>query len=471
MIGLGAFGRLARRLLPGGGEEAPPSRVLDLHVENGLFEEVRTHVEDFTRGEEAGYLICRLSRLGDREVLLAHEWMPIPAEEISRNNEGSVLAWSSSFNSDALERALEVGGTLVLVHSHGTPRPAFSPDDRDKERRLFAGISLLAGDIPIGTLLLGRGDAVGSFWQDGHPAAVRFRRLKVIGDRIEVWPAVGSLPAGEPIARPRLDRQSLAIGPRADAALRRARVAVIGVSGGGSHVVQQLAHIGIGTLIPIDDQLVEESNLGRLVGAVATDVERTKKVDVAGRLAKGIDPEIKVEPVEARFPQGPVIDALKGADLVVSCVDRFDVREGINAFCRRYLIPQIDIGIELRSSGERLVSADGQTIVSLPGRPCLRCWFLTDALLEDERRRRPPGYDANPDAPGEPQVVSMNAVLAAEACNSVLDLLTGYSGGARRSAFWQYEGRAGEMTRHELPSRREDCPACAEEGLGDPGGS
>jgi molybdopterin/thiamine biosynthesis adenylyltransferase len=268
--------------------------------------------------------------------------------------------------------------------------------------------------------------------------------------------------------RPRLDRQSLAIGPHADAALRRARVAVIGVSGGGSHVVQQLAHMGIGTLIPIDDQLVEESNLGRLVGARAADVDETKKVEVARRLAGGIDPEIKVEQVEARFPEASVIEALKSADVVVSCVDRFDVREGINAFCRRHLIPQIDIGIELHSNGERLVSADGQMIVSLPGQPCLRCWFLTDALLEAERRRHPPGYDANSDAPGEAQVVSMNAVLAAEACNSVLDLITGYSRGARGPAFWQYEGRAGEMTRHDLPSRREDCPACAEEGLGDP---
>jgi molybdopterin-synthase adenylyltransferase len=468
LIGSPAFGRLVRRLLPAGREEAVVARTLDLRIDCALFAEVRAHVEDFTRGEEAGYLICRLSRVNGRAILLAREWLPIPDEEISRNVEGSVLSWTASFNSDALERALDSGCTPVLVHSHGTPRPVFSPDDLDKERRLFPGLSLLAGDIPIGTMLLGQGDAVGSFWENGRPADLLFRQLTVVGERIAVWPAVGSSPTGGQAVRPRLARQSLAIGPHADAALRRTRVAVVGVSGGGSHVVQQLAHMGIGTLIPVDDQLVEESNLGRLVGARATDVDATKKVDVARRLAGGIDPEIKVEPVEARFPEGSVIQALKGADVVVSCVDRFDVREGINLFCRRHLIPQIDIGIELRSNGERLVSADGQMIVSLPGQPCLRCWFLTDALLEAERRRHPPGYDANVDAPGEAQVVSMNAVLAAEACNSVLDLITGYSGGARGAAFWQYEGRAGEMTRHDLPSRREDCPACAEEGLGDP---
>ncbi len=460
-----------RRLRPAAGVEVatPPPRALDIRIDADLFAEVRGHVEDFSRGEEAGYLLCRISRLNDRDVLLAIAWLPIPDDQISRNAEGSVLAWSAAFNSDALEDALDKGCTLVLVHSHGSARPAFSPDDREKERRLFAALSLLAGDIPIGTLLLGQGDATGSFWRDGRPAALEFRRLTILDEKVETWVAVGTADTETLPARARLDRQSIAIGPEADAALHRSRVAVVGVSGGGSHVVQQLAHMGIGTLIPIDDQLVEESNLGRLVGARALDVDRTKKVEVARRLAQGIDPEIEVFPVEARFPEASVIEALKGADVIVSCVDRFDVREGINAFCRRHLIPQIDIGIELRSNSERLVSADGQMIVSLPGQPCPRCWFLTDAVLAAERRRRPPGYDANPDATGQAQVVSMNAVLAAEACNSVLDLLTGYSGGARGASFWQYEGRSGEMTRHALPSRRMDCPACAEEGFGDPG--
>jgi hypothetical protein len=62
---------------------------------------------------------------------------------------------------------------------------------------------------------------------------------------------------------------------------------------------------------------------------------------------------------------------------------------------------------------------------------CHYRFFITDAVLEWERLHHPPGYDDNPDAPGEPQVVSMNGVLASEACNCVLGLLTGYSGGQR----------------------------------------
>lgn len=445
----------------------PAQRHLDLRIAAALFEQVRAHVEDFSRGEEAGFLICGLSRLDDRDVLLARKWLPVPQEAITRGEHGSVLSWSADFNSQVLAHAVELNCTPVLIHSHGTAGPGFSPDDRRKERPLFGAFSRIVAPLPTGTLLLGRGDAAGSFWLDGRNE-LHFRKLVIIGDPIETWHSSTEPPPDHP-RRERLDRQSLAIGPESDAKLAEAKVAIIGVSGGGSHVVQQLAHQGVGTLIPVDEQTVDESNLGRLVGAVHSDIDTTLKVDVAYRVATGIDPSIRVVRVPERFPSKRAVNELKDADIVVACLDRFDAREAVNAFCRRYLIPLIDIGIEIRSTGERLAIADGQVIVSRPGQPCLRCWFITDPVLEREHRERPPGYDRSPDAPGDPQVISMNGVLASEACNCALDLITGYSGGRRGSkSFWQYEGRSGQLEQCEMPSHRQQCPACAEEAYGDP---
>ena len=62
----------------------------------------------------------------------------------------------------------------------------------------------------------------------------------------------------------------------------------------------------------------------------------------------------------------------------------------------------------------------------------------------------------------------MNGTLASEACNCVLDLITGYSGGKRGAKWWFYDGQSGELEGHDLPSHRPDCPACAEQRLGDP---
>ncbi len=299
----------------------------------------------------------------------------------------------------------------------------------------------------------------------------------IAGQPIETWAALPAPTATAPNAgdsapaarrRRRLDRQTLAIGPASDAKLASAKVAVVGLSGGGSHVFGQLAHMGIGTLIAVDDDVVTDTNLGRLIGATESDVDRTAKVDLAHRVATGVDASINVRRVPERFPSAASIAALKEADVIVTCLDRLDARAAVNELARRYLIPLVDIGIQIRSRGEHLAYAHGQLIVSLPGGPCMRCWFLTDEALERERLERPPGYDEDPNAPGEPQVVSMNGTLASEACNCVLDLITGYSRGHRNSGVWRYDGRSGRLEPGELPSRRPACPACAQEAHGDP---
>lgn len=447
----------------------PPSevrRVVDVRVSEELFARVLAHIEDFSRGEEAGFLICSISRLPPRDILLAREWLPVPASALERNAEGSVLSWSASFNSAALERALAVDATLVLVHSHGSRAPRFSGDDRNKERALFGAFSRLLGALPTGTVVLGDEDAIGSFWVAGANT-MALGKLEIIGVTLSPWRATDA-PQRPRQLRRRLARQSVAIGPASDAKLANAKVGVIGISGGGSHVVQQLAHQGIGTIIAIDDQVIDETNLGRMVGAVESDIDTTLKADMAERVAIGIDHATTVIKVVERFPSPAAIAALMEADVIVACVDRFDMRENINLFARRYLIPLVDIGLSIVSNGERLVTADGQVAVALPGRPCLRCWLITDAVLLDEREHRPPGYDQNPDAPGDPQVVSMNGTLASEACNCVLDIITGYSGGRRGAKYWQYEGRSGTLQPYDVPARNPACGACAQEGFGDP---
>jgi molybdopterin/thiamine biosynthesis adenylyltransferase len=51
-------------------------------------------------------------------------------------------------------------------------------------------------------------------------------------------------------------------------------VGLAGLGGGGSHIVQQLAHIGFQRFVVYEGDVVEESNLNRLVGATSIDVPR-----------------------------------------------------------------------------------------------------------------------------------------------------------------------------------------------------
>ena len=63
----------------------------------------------------------------------------------------------------------------------------------------------------------------------------------------------------------RLDRQSF-LGATSEQKLAGLTMGLVGLGGGGSHVAQQLAHLGIGRFVLVDPDVVEETNLNRLVG-------------------------------------------------------------------------------------------------------------------------------------------------------------------------------------------------------------
>ena len=71
----------------------------------------------------------------------------------------------------------------------------------------------------------------------------------------------------------RQSRQSF-LGDHSEKFLKATTAGVIGLSGGGSHVCQQLAHIGVGNYVIVDPQVIEDTNLNRLVGGTAADIEK-----------------------------------------------------------------------------------------------------------------------------------------------------------------------------------------------------
>jgi molybdopterin/thiamine biosynthesis adenylyltransferase len=377
------------------------------------------------------------------------------------------LEWTAAFSAEVLAHADRAGAAAVLIHAHpGSQAPRPSPDDAKTARSLMPGFSRVLG-LPCGAMVLGDGAAAGTFWREGRSAGERVR-LRVVGQPIEVLlPTLSAPPRSAP--KRRHDRTSRALGPQSEPRIAAASIGVVGLCGGGSHVCQQLAHLGVGRFVVVDHDVVEDVNLGRMVGSAPRDARTTLKTKVMARLITSIDPGICVEQLPRRFPAPEALKALQTVDVVIACVDSFLVREQINEFCRRYHVPLIDIGLGIETESEQLRSAYGQVTLALPSGACLRCGpLLSDAVLERERRERPPGYDRNPDAHGDPQVVSMNGVLASEAVNLALDLITGYARGKRNTNWWLYDGRAGTMARCEPVGRRAKCPACAQEGHGDP---
>lgn len=416
--------------------------------------------------ERAGFLICGMARHRGRTVLLGRTWRPVPLDARERAI-GVGLAWSAAFNAEVLDEADRMHAVPVLIHRHASGRPAqFSPLDRLHGDPMLRSMSELGDARTAASIVFHHETAFGLIWRAGTPAQA-LDRVRVVGVPLLDIEPVANGPAAP---RPRLDRQTVAIGPSSDRRLARAVVAVAGTSGGGSHVCQQLAHAGLGTIVVIDDDTVDVTSRGRLVGTRFDD-DGQLKTDVMERLIKAIDPDVTVVKVPHRSSHPDGTAALAQADAIVACVDRLDARAEINAIARRHLVPLVDVGMVLESDGEQLLSASGQVILTLPGRPCERCTpLLSDAALEQEQRLAPRGYDRNQDVAGDPQVVSMNGLLASQAVTVVIGLITGYLGEGVLSngGWWQYDAVEGQLDHSEITFFRPACPGCAEEGHGDP---
>lgn len=260
----------------------------------------------------------------------------------------------------------------------------------------------------------------------------------------------------------RYSRQSF-LGADSDLILRDTSAGIAGLGGGGSHIVQQLSHIGVGTMVPVDPDHVEGSNLNRLVGATDADIAAaTSKVAVAERVAKAINPKVRIIPVTGRWQEAHL--QLRRCTCIFGCVDSWTEREQLERFARRFLIPYIDIGMDVHAVDQGEFSISGQIFLSMPTQPCLRCaGLLTDDLLAEEAGR----YGA---AGGMPQVIWPNGLLASAAIGLFMQLVTPWHARHSDFAYLEYDGDSQALQPSPLADliRRKSCQHFPADEVGDP---
>jgi hypothetical protein len=241
------------------------------------------------------------------------------------------------------------------------------------------------------------------------------------------------------------------------------RAAIVGLGGGGSHIVQQLAHIGWERYRLFDSDVVEKSNLNRLVNGTRQDsLLGTPKVEVAERTIARLTDTAEILAHRGRWQDRP--ELLRGCDIVFGCVDSFAERRELEVACRRYLIPYIDIGMDVHQVGEEAPRMAGQVILSMPEGPCMFCLgFLNEERLAREAEE----YGT---AGPRPQVVWPNGILASSAVGIAVDLVTGWTRRKNQVFYLSYDGNTGLLTPHVrlrcLPGG--PCPHYSPVGVGDP---
>jgi len=230
----------------------------------------------------------------------------------------------------------------------------------------------------------------------------------------------------------RYSRQGF-LGANSASVIEESLIGLVGLGGGGSHIVQQLAHLGFKQFVLCDNDVISESNLNRLVGGTSADVRAKRlKTVIAERNVRKLHRDANIISKAARWEES--VEELLNCDLIVGCVDTYSARRDLEAFCRRNLIPYLDIGMDVHEEAEGRFEINGQVILSMPGKPCMHCMgFLNETVLGQEAAK----YGA---AGGQPQVVWPNGLLGSAAVGIVVDLLTDWSKTLRGPVFLAFKG-------------------------------
>lgn len=146
--------------------------------------------------------------------------------------------------------------------------------------------------------------------------------------------------------------------------LRQSRVLLVGIGGLGAPAALGLAAAGVGSLVLVDFDRVDESNLQRQLIFDTADVGRLKVEAARDRLAE-LAPAVHVGTVAERFSSANARALVDSVDLVLDGTDNFATRYLVNDACVMAGRPNV-FGSVSRFDGQVAVFA-------APGGPCYRC--------------------------------------------------------------------------------------------------
>ena len=162
------------------------------------------------------------------------------------------------------------------------------------------------------------------------------------------------------------------IGGTGQVVLAGASVALVGLGGIGSPVLQYLAAAGVGALTLIDDDVVEASNLQRQTIFGEADIGRSKAAAARAWVAR-FDPALSVLAVERRIDRDNAATMLDGHTLVLDGCDNFATRLAVSDACVALRTPLVSAAVG------RFQGQVGAFAGHLAGQPCYRC-FVGDAF-------------------------------------------------------------------------------------------
>ena len=382
--------------------------------------------------EAVAFLLCGRRAGQNIHRLVAKEVYCLPKDAYISRSEIHVK-WSTDYIVEPIfDKAEKEKLSVVKIHSHPSGCKYFSQQDDESDEKLFPCItSWVEADIPhVSAIMLPDGEMFGRYqWggRDFQPV----ERITVVGSDLKFW-----LHQSQSISRETTSSHALAFGQKTIDLLSQLSIAVVGCSGTGSVVIEQLARLGVKELILVDPDKIEARNLNRILNSKKADIGKYK-TEVLKEVIEGMELGTKVYsyPMEVKEPKAN--QAVAECDVIFGCVDTNLGRLLLNTLATHYVLPYFDVGVRLEATdGGGISQVFGCVGYLTPGQSSLRTRGRISMaaargeglkqssphVYQEEVRRR---YIINADEP-RPAVISVNMFYASLMMNDFLHRLHPY---------------------------------------------
>lgn len=154
-----------------------------------------------------------------------------------------------------------------------------------------------------------------------------------------------------------------------------ARILIMGLGGLGSPAAMYLAAAGVGTLVLVDFDRVDLTNLQRQI-VHTTERIGELKVESARASLQALNPECRVEIIARQLDEAELKQQVAGVDLVLDGTDNFATRFAINKACHETGTPLVS-GAAIRMEGQISV------FTGEPGGPCYHCLYPDQGEMDE----------------------------------------------------------------------------------------
>jgi hypothetical protein len=350
-------------------------------------EQLKHHLFPGDGLEAAALLLCTRTP-GPRLRLLVREVLPVPYAACSLR-ERDRITWPGEFIESAIDCATTDALTIVPIHSHPGGVLAFSAADDKSDQQVVSSLFNACGDLHATAIMTADGAIRARTYQpDLRSQPVEL--VTVAGHNLSYWwnENRDSCPS---TIRP------MAFTSAMTHEMGRLTAVVIGVSGTGSIVAEQLARLGFGTVWLIDFDLIKHRNLNRILNATLKDANCGRlKVDmlaeaIASHRGQRVGRQV-AKPIMTR----EAVLAASQVDVLFSCVDTLEARQIADLIASAFLIPMIDVGVSISTrttiSGAAVADVCGRIDYVEPGRSTLsdRGVYTPESLRAEYLRRVAP---------------------------------------------------------------------------------